>query len=208
MKKLYLLILLIIPVIVFSQSRLDQPEIYLGTSHGVSASMIHFSPSVEQEILLGYNGGIVFRYIDEKNVGVQAELNFFQRGWKEKGSIYAKQLNYIELPFLTHIYFGNSSRFFINLGPKISYLLSENVLKNLSTNSTETQHITKIQHPFDYGICGGLGMLFKVKKNIFQFDTRFNYSLSDIFSNSKKDYFETSNNINLSVNLGWLLQIK
>lgn len=208
MKKLYLLILLIIPVIVFSQSRLDQPEIYLGTSHGVSASMIHFSPSVEQEILLGYNGGIVFRYIDEKNVGVQAELNFFQRGWKEKGNIYAKQLNYIELPFLTHIYFGNSSRFFINLGPKISYLLSENVLKNLSTNSTETQHITKIQHPFDYGICGGLGMLFKVKKNIFQFDTRFNYSLSDIFSNSKKDYFETSNNINLSVNLGWLLQIK
>lgn len=208
MKKLYLLILLIIPVIVFSQSRLDQPEIYLGTSHGVSASMIHFSPSVEQEILLGYNGGIVFRYIDEKNVGVQAELNFFQRGWKEKGSIYAKQLNYIELPFLTHIYFGNSSRFFINLGPKISYLLSENVLKNLSTNSTETQHITKVQHPFDYGICGGLGMLFKVKKNIFQFDTRFNYSLSDIFSNSKKDYFETSNNINLSVNLGWLLQIK
>lgn len=208
MKKLYLLILLIIPVIVFSQSRLDQPEIYLGTSHGVSASMIHFSPSVEQEILLGYNGGIVFRYIDEKNVGVQAELNFFQRGWKEKGNIYAKQLNYIELPFLTHIYFGNSSRFFINLGPKISYLLSENVLKNLSTNSTETQHITKVQHPFDYGICGGLGMLFKVKKNIFQFDTRFNYSLSDIFSNSKKDYFETSNNINLSVNLGWLLQIK
>lgn len=208
MKKLYLLILLIIPVIVFSQSRLDQPEIYLGTSHGVSASMIHFSPSVEQEILLGYNGGIVFRYIDEKNVGVQAELNFFQRGWKEKGSIYAKQLNYIELPFLTHIYFGNSSRFFINLGPKISYLLSENVLKNLSANSTETQHITKVQHPFDYGICGGLGMLFKVKKNIFQFDTRFNYSLSDIFSNSKKDYFETSNNINLSVNLGWLLQIK
>ncbi|HOO19262.1 MAG TPA: porin family protein [Paludibacteraceae bacterium] len=208
MKKLYLLILLIIPVIVFSQSRLDQPEIYLGTSHGVSASMIHFSPSVEQEILLGYNGGIVFRYIDEKNVGVQAELNFFQRGWKEKGNIYAKQLNYIELPFLTHIYFGNSSRFFINLGPKISYLLSENVLKNLSANSTETQHITKVQHPFDYGICGGLGMLFKVKKNIFQFDTRFNYSLSDIFSNSKKDYFETSNNINLSVNLGWLLQIK
>ncbi|HRU63620.1 MAG TPA: porin family protein [Paludibacteraceae bacterium] len=208
MKKLYLLILLIIPVIVFSQSRLDQPEIYLGTSHGVSASMIHFSPSVEQEILLGYNGGIVFRYIDEKNVGIQAELNFFQRGWKEKGNIYAKQLNYIELPFLTHIYFGNSSRFFINLGPKISYLLSENVLKNLSTNSTETQHITKVQHPFDYGICGGFGVLFRVKKNIFQFDTRFNYSLSDIFSNSKKDYFETSNNINLSINLGWLLQIK
>ncbi len=86
MKKFCLLILLIIPVIVFSQSRLDQPEIYLGTSHGVSASMIHFSPSVEQEILLGYNGGIVFRYIDEKNVGVQAELNFFQRGWKEKGN--------------------------------------------------------------------------------------------------------------------------
>jgi len=50
--------------------------------------------------------------------------------------------------------------------------------------------------------------MFKISKNVFQLDARANYSLSDIFSNNKTDYFDTSNNINVSLNLGWLWQVK
>jgi hypothetical protein len=191
-----------------AQPSLEKPEIYFGTTQGISASMINFSPSVNQGMLLGYNGGVIFRHIAEKNVGLQVELNFFQRGWKETDSIYSRRLNYIELPFLTHIYFGNKTRFFFNIGPKISYLLSENVLKNEALSSERVEHVKPIENPFDYGICGGLGFMFKIRKNVFQLDARANYSLSDIFSNNKTDYFDTSNNINVSLNLGWLLQVK
>ena len=207
MRKFSILVFLSISTLIMSQVRLDKPEIYFGASAGVTESMVIFKPSVSQGYLMGYNGGIVFRYIAEKNVGMQAELNFTQRGWTESSGLYSRQLNYIELPFMTHIYIGKKSRVFLNLGPKISYLISENVLKNEKTNK-ETQDTTLVQNPFDYGLCAGLGVLFNIKGNIYQLDTRANYSLSDVFSNNKRDYFDTSNNVNVSVNLAWLFQVK
>jgi hypothetical protein len=157
---------------------------------------------------MGYNGGIVFRYIAEKNVGMQAELNFSQRGWKEASGLYTRQLNYIELPFMTHIYVGNKTRFFFNIGPKISYLISEKTLLNGTGNSTDVQHISPVKNPFDYGLCAGFGLLFNVKGKILQLDTRANYGLSDVFADSKRDYFGTSSNFDLSVNLAWLFKVK
>lgn len=209
MRTILIFIFLAIFSSVSAQERLAKPEVYFGVNFGVTESMIKFSPTVDQGFLMGYNGGLVFRYIDEKNVGMQAEINFSQRGWTEASGLYARQLNYIELPFMTHIYMGHKNRFFINLGPKISYLVSEKVLKNQITDMTiSPQYSSLIQNPFDYGLCGGFGLLFNVFGNIIQLDTRANYSLNDVFYNKKTDYFSTSNNLNLSINLAWLIQTK
>jgi hypothetical protein len=208
MRKLFIFVLVALSTSAFAQSRLITPEIYVGANIGVTESMVTFNPSVKQGFLQGYNGGLVFRYIAEKNVGMQAELNFSQRGWTESSGLYTRQLNYIELPFMTHIYVGKKNRFFINLGPKISYLISEKTILDQTSNSSEFQQKNSIQHPFDYGLCGGIGTLFNIKGNIFQLDSRVNYSFSDLYSNSRTDYFDNSHNLNLSVNLAWLLQIK
>lgn len=208
MRKIITILLSAFTISVFAQDRLIKPEIYVGANFGITESMIMFNPSVPQGLLMGYNGGIVFRYIAEKNVGMQAELNFSQRGWKETSGLYTRQLNYIELPFMTHIYIGKKNRFFINLGPKISYLISQSTLLNQTSNSAEIQQTTPVQNPFDYGLCGGMGILFNVKGIILQLDSRVYYSLSDVYSNSKKDYFSNSNNLNLAVNIAWLFEIK
>jgi hypothetical protein len=208
MRKLLISILIFVSVSLYAQVRLDKPEMYVGVNLGVTESMVLFNPSIPQGFLMGYNGGIVFRYIAEKNVGMQAELNFSQRGWTESSGLYSRQLNYIELPFMTHIYIGRKNRVFFNLGPKISYLISERVLLNNTGGSLDAQHITSVQHPFDYGLCTGLGMLFNIKGKIIQLDTRANYSLSDVFANTKRDVFSNSNNFNLSVNLAWLFKVK
>lgn len=207
MRKICIIILIALSASLSAQNSLIKPEIYIGANFGVTESMIQFKPTVDQGFLMGYNGGIVFRYIAEKNVGMQAELNFSQRGWKESSGLYTRQLNYIELPFMTHIYIGKKNRFFINLGPKISYLIKENVITN-QASTTDVQQTTAIQNPFDYGLCGGIGFLFNIKGNIFQLDSRASYSLSDIYSNSKSDYFDSSKNMTLSVNLAWLVKIK
>ncbi len=208
MRNLCFSILIVLTASVSAQVRLDKPEMYLGVNAGVTESMIMFNPAIKQGLLMGFNGGFVFRYIAEKNVGMQAELNFSQRGWKEASGLYSRQLDYIELPFMTHIYMGNKNRFFINLGPKISYLISEKVLLNNTGVTTDIQHVTSVEHPFDYGICAGFGLLFNIKGKIIQLDTRANYGLSDIFADQKKDYFATSNNFNISANLAWLFQVK
>jgi hypothetical protein len=189
-----------------AQDRLIKPEMYVGVNFGATESQISFNPTVKQGYLQGYNGGLVFRYIAEKNVGTQVELNFSQRGWKESTGLYTRQLNYIELPFMTHIFIGKKNRFFFNIGPKVSYLISDKLVVD-QTTTIEPQY-SKIQNPFDYGLCGGLGLLFNIKGNIIQLDTRFNYSLNDIYSNKKTDFFSNSNNMNLSCNLAWLLKIK
>jgi len=208
MRKFLILILISFSTLLSAQVRLDKPEMYIGANFGITESMVLFKPSIPQGFLMGYNGGIVFRYIAEKNVGMQAELNFSQRGWTESTGLYSRQLNYIELPFMTHIYVGRKNRVFFNLGPKVSYLISEKVILNETGNSSDVQHISPVKNPFDYGICSGLGLLFNIKGRILQLDTRANFSLSNVFADQKKDYFSTSNNVDLSVNLAWLFQVK
>ena len=95
---IFTLTILVIPTI-HAQKTAFEPEVYLGLNGGMSASMLYFNPQVKQSFLTGYNGGLTFRYIGKKSLGVQAELNYSQRGWKESDGLYARQLNYIELPF-------------------------------------------------------------------------------------------------------------
>lgn len=184
------------------------PELYVGANFGATASMVNFDPAVEQSCLQAYNGGLVFRYIAQKSLGFQSELNYSQRGWNEVDGNYARQLNYIELPIMTHFNFGKKFRFFFNIGPKFSYLISEKVLINNNIDNTIEQHAKSAENKLDYGFCGGFGFLFNLKGQVIQIDTRVNYSMTDVFSNAKKDYFAASNNMNLSVNIGWLMQMK
>lgn len=66
--------------------------------------------------------------------GIQGEINFSQRGWKEviedgSNNTYHRAMNYIEVPLLAHLAFGkdkgNGARFIINLGPQVGFLLGE-----------------------------------------------------------------------------------
>lgn len=184
-------------------------ETYWGVTGGMTGAMVFFKPAVDQSYLTGKNAGVVFRHNSEKNLGVQAELNYAERGWLENNGtsdLFAKRLQYVELPFLTHIYMGNQTRFFINLGPKIAYLIGEKELFNNVPNSISVQHTTAIQNKFEYGLSAGFGLATKIHKQVIQFDVRGAFSLSDDFSNAKRDYFDNSNNVCVSANLAWMIQ--
>ncbi len=186
---------------------------YVGVHGGVMASLVTFSPNIEQDLLktLGANGGFVFRYAGHKVCGLQVELNYMQRGWYEKSTGYHRIIDYIELPFLTHLSFGRSFRGFVNLGPQIGYAIREehkNMPSNLDGLSPTAQYLS-IDNRFDWGIAGGLGMLYRSKKaGVYQLEARFNYSFGDYFSNSKFATFSRSCPMNISINLGWLWDIK
>ena len=112
-------------------------ELSLGASFGTTFSKVSFAQTkVQQKMKMGYTGGL--RWITEKNLGLQAELNFIQHGWDEKFEDqpqykYSRTINYFELPVLTHIYFGSKRfRVFVNLGPKIGYAFGEKTDENLN----------------------------------------------------------------------------
>ena len=88
-----------------------KPRISVGGKAGVSMAMMSFSPSVKQSWNMGTAGAVTFRYTEEKLFGLVAELGWVQRGWKENFEehpfAYSRSLTYINLPILTHIYFGS-----------------------------------------------------------------------------------------------------
>ena len=197
-----------------AQPVLSSPEYYLGAQGGVLASMVMFNPTVYQSALKpfwGANAGLVFRYAGHKYCGLQLELNYMQRGWNEPETTtttaYSRRLDYIELPFMSHIYFGKIVRGYINLGPQIGYLIYDN-MPAVEEGDLAYQRITPIANRFDWGVTAGIGMYARTIAGVWQLEARFNYSLGTNFSSRAGAYFTGSNNMNLSLNFAYLWQIK
>ncbi len=201
-----------------AQPRLSKAEMYVGLQGGVIASMMRFSPVVQGTnnvigtAVLGGNGGFVFRYNGHKYCGLQVELNYMQRGWRETVDTinirYSRRLHYIELPFLFHLYFGSARhRAFLNIGPQIGYCLASQA--SGTGHPTYTEQYKPVAMPFEYGLAAGLGYVARTQSaGCFQLEARFNYSFSDLFPNHKSDYFAQSSPMALSLNLAYLWEIK
>lgn len=198
-------------------------NISIGAKAGTTFSMMTFSPSVPQSMIMGTTFGVAFRYIEEKNFGFIVELNMMQRGWKEKfeGTSYAYQrrLTYVHLPFLTHIYFGSHKfRGFFNAGPEICWMIGDTHSQNFDIDNQpdfndqyrETEQFDmEIQSKFDYGISAGAGMEFIMKnKHSLILEGRYYFGIGNIFGSSKTDYFGASRGMSLSVTLGYMFRLK
>ena len=223
MKKCHLILLFALFMAgtsLLAQPRLPRPEMYIGVHGGVMASSVLFKPKVEgldiMQSPLSPNGGLVFRYAGHKVCAIQVELNYMQRGWcevlKPEGGVvavdYRRQLDYIELPLLMHLYLGGQHvRGFFNLGPQIGYCFRDT---EYGTKNPNAKHqYVPIEHPFDWGAAAGLGVYYRAKKvGLFQLEARFNYSFGSIFDNAMTDYYNYANPINLSINFAYMWQIK
>ena len=193
---------------VFGQVSYFVPEYGVGVRGGATASWVSFSPSLAQNSTIGMQAGGVFRYISAKYFGVQVEANFTQRGWTEKSDAYtySRQLNYVEVPFLSHIYFGGKVfRWFFNLGPSVSYQISDNIESTVTNAQQKPRHTMAVKNRLDYAIAVGTGFEFNTKRaGIYQLEARYSFGLGDMFPNSATDDYRRSSNQNLSICLGLL----
>ena len=162
------------------------------------------------------DGGTIL-WNTEKNLGLLAEINFSQQGWKESFPDdpqyhYERRTNYVEIPFLTHIYFGGKHvKAFINLGPKIGFFLNESTSENLNgakPNSTNIQHYLYVEKYIDWGLCGGPGIEFRTPIGNFQLEGRYYYALGNIYNSRKQDPFSKSAYQIMSAKITYLFRIK
>ncbi len=209
-----------------SAQRTYEPHFDLGGKAGVTFSNMAFTPGIEQSMNQGVTVGLAARYTEEKLFGLIGELKIFQSGWKEKFEetdfSYSRTLTYIQLPILTHIYFGSSKfKGFVNLGPYVSYMIGSSISSNFDYENPaavegfpiENRHVNQMSMPiknkFDYGILAGAGIEFIVKKrHSFILEGRYYYGLGNIFSAKKKDEFSASRGTTIEVTLGYLFRIK
>ena len=198
----------------------------IGGKAGATFSKVNFNPSVQQSMLPGMTAGVMCRYIEEKHFGLIAELNLTQRGWKEAYEDadynYSHRFTYLELPIMTHIYFGNNRvKGFFNLGPELNVMLGDGISSNFDYKSASTmeyfindprhleQLTMKVNNRLDYGICGGAGMELNLNaKNSLLLEGRFYYGLTDVFPSHKTDVFSSSNSMTVMVTLGYFYRLK
>ena len=203
-----------------------ESTIDVGGKAGATLSKVNFNPSVKQSLLPGFTVGAMFRYIEEKNFGLVAELNVTQRGWKEAYDdadySYSHSFTYVELPIMTHIFFGNQRvKGFFNLGPELNVMLGDGVSSNydyknaagmeyFNQNARHIEQLTmKVKNRLDYGICAGAGMELNLNaKQSLLLEGRFYYGLTDVFPNHKTDIFSGSNSMTISLSLGYFYRLK
>lgn len=213
MKKTILIIIsLFLSVIVYAQNDFES-ETYFGVKIGGNISGIISDPIFKQKIHTGLTSGLIFKFISQENLGVQFELNYMQAGWSEKldsTNIYKRRLNYIQLPFMTHVNLGNQkTRFLLNMGPYVSYLLSEKEQINLLEGEEEKDYYRKkSNNKTGFGLCLGFGILQHTSMGLFQAEIRVSSSLTDIFKNTNVSHISSSKNLYAELSLSYLLDFK
>ncbi|PIQ22723.1 MAG: hypothetical protein COW65_01445 [Cytophagales bacterium CG18_big_fil_WC_8_21_14_2_50_42_9] len=187
------------------------PALNIGVKGGTSFSQLNFNPTIDQTFTRGILGGVVFQYIDHANVGIQIELNYVQKGWTEQLdtiTTYRRSLNYLELPFMTHVTLGkNNSNFIINFGPAVSYLLSNTDSINLINESDTLRYYQKsINNKIDFGLTLGIGFAKKTVIGIFELEGRFTYGFNNIINKSQG--LTVASNQNITVSLSYLIPFR
>ena len=197
----------------YSQKKVFDNELYIGVGGGAYASSVDFVPSIPQNQKIDFFGGVSAKYITQNHLGLIIEANYSRRGWEEEYDSesdfsYSRTLNYLEVPFMTHIYFGDKARFIINVGPQISFLLNDKQsMSSALASDVEARQAVDPNAPigvqyspfselnrFDYGIVGGVGMTLQTGIGNFDLEGRYYFGLGDVFESrrSKNSYFGRS----------------
>lgn len=215
--------LAILPVIPAGAQTHFRSRVSLGVHGGLDLSLVNFSPSVRQTMLPGANAGFNFRYCEENHFGFIVEANFMQTGWKENFDgapfEYSRAVNYVQIPFMSHIYFGRRGRFFINLGPSISFKLGDKVKSNFDYNNVagikdfplhnSQQYTIPTKADIDFGIQGGLGGEFAINpRHSLYLEARYYFGLANLLPSGRQDHFKGSNPMTLSISAGYWFRVK
>ncbi|MDR1601660.1 MAG: PorT family protein [Tannerella sp.] len=204
-----------------AQNTAFRPEWSAGVSAGVNYANTVFSPKVQQSMYTGYTGGLTVRWITEKNLGIQIEINCKQQGWQERfdddgndysALYYRRRMNYVDIPFLTHVRFGGERvNFFVNLGPQIGFLLNEKTASNLDglePQRINAQHDMPATKSFEWGIGGGPGLELRTGIGCFLLEGRYYYALSDFYSTRRSDVFGKASAQVLTLRVAYLVRLR
>ena len=153
----------------------------------------------------GVDYGVAYKLYAEKYMGTQLELNFIQTGYQLVDTTYTGRA--IELPAMAQgfLRFGDF-RVFVNAGIYMSYITSQEVEKPNASGvlSSGTYHFADRDKRFDYGILGGGGFAFQLKKIELQLEARYLYGFGYIMKpryNNEVTTFSNKTRLAFSVTL-------
>lgn len=189
-------------------------SLWFGIKGGVHFSKYQFVPSVSQNQHLGKQGGIALRLDLERGASAQIELNYVQTGWSERydelGKTSERQIHYVELPLLTHLYVGKKAvRFFVNVGPFLGYHLEDKHIvagTDFDTRQLERQTLP-IKYKLAWGLMAGPGISLQLGgRHRFDLEARIAYNFQDIWGHKRSDPYGQSTELRMGASLGYMFK--
>lgn len=165
-------------------------QFQIGAKAGAGVSQIYVLPAIEQEFATGQVAGFFISYSPEpKNKGniglsggLQFEINYEKKGWKETANSFSNQVEYVQFVPLTHIVIGRKKlRTAIQLGPQAGFLMNayqqDGSKKGLIT---ETPSFADSTLNYEFGLAGGISFMYNTKAGSFGLSLRYEHALSNV----------------------------
>lgn len=194
----------------------------MGFEAGPSITTIHsqnvdflFTPT------LGYCAGASVQYNADRWISVRTQLNIEKKGGF-RGAFPITDINgvnigsmnvsvsnnYISVPLMLRAQFGKSAKVFVDAGAYAGYLTRATSTQRQSTSEGITfmmEDITLLRNPFDYGLCGGLGLEVPIGNNAqVSLGFRYNHGQGNIQGDTKSiPLFNRSLNFNFGISQGF-----
>lgn len=182
---------------------------YIGLRGGYGLGLQRFEPNKNNVTQTGlFNIGLAYRFDvpRQKYVGcIEFDLEYLQKGfgyetYTESGIIYSRKYSVIMLPILWQPYLPlgkKGSRFYLNLGPYLSYTINGGTYRYYDRDSGETmpgedsegdyEYDTLRDNYWEYGCPLGAGFVIAVGKSLtLGIDFRYNINLSDVMKGVNK----------------------
>jgi hypothetical protein len=180
----------------------------LGVKGGQNISLVAFTPERNLDYLPGREYGLVFTHVHKGIAGIQLEVKYAEKGYSEKitgGGNSITTIQYIEIPFLTHLTFGKkSTKFLMNFGPYIGY--GFNIAEpKVVVEVPENQNPAPEFNSWDFGMAVGMGVVQHLPIGTFQLEARVSHGLIDIYKFNILDGLNGSQNQVGGVSLAYLI---
>ncbi len=172
---------------------------------------------------IGFSGGLTFQYNFPKLISIRTNIAFERKGAIAKNQaidVFGNQIgevtihtnfDYLTIPLLAKLTFGNKIKFFVNVGPYSSYLIKQTTVTDAinefpKSKSNNTSNFNSI----DFGLTTGLGAGLPVKDELLiTLEIRNNLGLYNISSLPvANDGSIKTNSINLLIGIAYRFGIR
>jgi len=149
---------------------------------------------------MGYNGGFTCTYMFTDLISVKSGVNYDHRQSRDEillhnmnGDVlshYKNKFNYdfVSMPVLLKLNFGNHIKFFVETGPEIAYLVNRTFLsEDQILNTTTLRNYTDLNNRFDIRVDFGIGMCFPLSDKLdLSFNFRNSFGFGDLSNTTIK----------------------
>lgn len=149
-------------------------------------TQVQFNPTIDQSSQRNLYGGMAFRFLNAKNAGVQVELNYGRRSYREEIdslSFTGRAYDVIELPLMTHVRFGRGKfSSYMHVGSLIDYVIGAQE-ENFANEELITEPYTldpAVDNRWNYALAGGFGLSYAIGPGLLQAEGRYAYYFGSI----------------------------